>query len=389
MARGLGWGVGQGMDGYEAAQRAAQLALDELGVNRPNFGMVVFANEFQPDDVLRGLAGLLPNLPVWGFSTTLPFSEVDHHPRSVILCLVAGADLDSFIKFYPEYAKDSGSVSKAMGIQIDEWNKESTGLLIAADGIFGNMLPVCSIFQNRNLPIGGCITAGEVRIGKTYQVGGNEVGSGGLSLISLTKKLHMGSGVGAGWNKIGISFKITRSRGAWIQTLDGVTPAEAFEKLLGYPARDWAFPPLSNLSRLYCLGIEEESVSQNLLLRSPIHVEVDGSFRMNTPVKEGQLAHLMIGDMNACLNGIRSAALQAMHTSGGIRPLFAIAMIDIAWSYLFETRSDAILAALQDALPGLHILGGYTFGQLVRAGDNGAVHLQNQVAQIILMGEAV
>ena len=93
----------------------------------------------------------------------------------------------------------------------------------------------------------------------------------------------------------------------WVQTLDNAPAAETYARYLGYTAREWAYPPLTDMARLYPLGVEigsmqggagpfVESDPTNLLIRSALRVEVDGSLRMSAPVPEGSVVHLMTGD---------------------------------------------------------------------------------------------
>ncbi|MBK8620015.1 MAG: hypothetical protein IPN96_23685 [Anaerolineales bacterium] len=74
--------------------------------------------------------------------------------------------------------------------------------------------------------------------------------------------------------------------------MDGRPASETYAGLFGYPARDWAFPPLNYLARLYPLGVEQ---GEDLVVRSPIRVEADGSFRMNANIRDGIDAYLLVG----------------------------------------------------------------------------------------------
>ncbi len=387
MARDFGWGIGVGLDGREAAQQAAQSAMMKMGSNRPTYAFVIFPHELPVEEVQRGLTGVLGNTPVWGFSTARPFSDNGSHPHAVLIALLSASETEIRSRWFPDFSQNSNGVATQMKKAILEWEPVSRGVLITADGVFGDISPVFSAFNGHGLAVAGCLTAGEVRIGKTYQVGGKQAGTGGLAAFAFGDRIRMGVGNGVGWKKIGISFTITRSRGAWIQSLDNGTPAEAFEKIFHYPAREWAFPPLNDVTRMYCLGIESENQKSHLLLRSPIHVEVDGSFRMSVPVHQGSKAHLMVGDIQACTSSIRSACQNALTMLGSARPTFALVFVDIAWSYLYETRPDEIMATLRAEMPDIPVLGGYTFGQIEWNSSRQIAQLQNQTIQVVVLGE--
>ncbi len=46
---------------------------------------------------------------------------------------------------------------------------------------------------------------------------------------------------------------------------------ETYAQMFGKPPREWAFPPLNYLTRIYPLGFEQEHTAQ-LQVRSPLRV---------------------------------------------------------------------------------------------------------------------
>jgi hypothetical protein len=184
---------------------------------------------------------------------------------------------------------------------------------------------------------------------------------------------------------VGTFFRVTRSRGFWVRTLDGRPASESYARLFGYPAREWAFPPLNLLARLYPLGLEQEDKS--LLLRAPLRVEADGSFRMNASVNDGSDAYLMVGSLTACREAAQSAARQALAGLEGARPALALVLSDVSWQMLHEAQPGSDIAAVQEALGiDVPIAGGYTLGQIVPGGE-GSPKFLNQHTVVIVFGE--
>lgn len=201
----------------------------------------------------------------------------------------------------------------------------------------------------------------------------------------------------------------------WVQTLDAAPAVETYARYFGYSPREWAFPPLTNMARLYPLGVEMSSATLepagdplaangatrtispttagDLLLRSPLRVEVDGSLRMSAPVPQGAVVHLMVGDPDACLQAARQASQTALDalTAGraNIRPILAIALVDVAWQYLFETRPTQVAAALKATLGDIPLVGAYTLGQIARPQPGAAPVIQNQNLAVVVFGEAM
>src|SRR5262245_66571017 len=97
-------GYAQALDGREAGLQAAHQALNRLGVGTPAFGILVASNEYQPREVISGVASLLGDAPLIGFSAPAGLSNLGQHPHSVTLALVTGdfqADAEWFRGYDP------------------------------------------------------------------------------------------------------------------------------------------------------------------------------------------------------------------------------------------------------------------------------------------------
>lgn len=111
------------------------------------------------------------------------------------------------------------------------------------------------------------------------------------------------------------------------------------------------------------------------------------SFRMNAALAAGDIAHLMIGDPQACLDSAVSAVRQALAALGQARPVCALAFADQAWQYLFASRPDQLADTLQTELGEIPLLGAYNLGQLARLPGESLVRFYNQGLVIAIIGE--
>ncbi|MCJ7432140.1 MAG: FIST C-terminal domain-containing protein, partial [Anaerolineales bacterium] len=218
-----------------------------------------------------------------------------------------------------------------------------------------------------------------------YQIAGNQSGSGALAAVFMRGNIRVGIGSAHGWDPVGSQFRVTRSRGFWLRTLDGRPASETYAQLFGYAARDWAFPPLNYLARLYPLGVEQ---GDDLIIRAPIRVEADGSFRMNAAIRDGVDAYLLVGSRAACDRAAQQATQQALLQLGNAKPAFVLVLVDMAWQMLLKANPGAEITAVQEILDNkVPIAGGYTLGQVVPNGDL-APRFLNQHIMVIAFGEA-
>lgn len=398
MKRTAVYGVGIGINGRDAAMQATQRALDQMGTAKPVLALVFVAQEFNITEVLAGLTSLLGETPLWGFSTIHPVTGEGEQPRSVVVALITGHDLKAQVHWYPNYAQDSLSVARLFVQALKQDIFLPQEILIVADGINGSLVPICNALSELEVRVAGCMASGEPSLGKTYSIGKNQAGPGAMAAAVLGGRFRVGVGLAHGWLDLGVYFRATRTRDVWVQTLDNVPAAETYARYLGYSTREWAFPPLTDMARLYPLGVEMTSMQgesgpfveadpSNLLIRSALRVEVDGSLRMSAPVPEGSVVHLMTGNPEACLTSAQAAVKDALTALGKARPLLAVAFIDASWQLLFESRQNQITSALKSALGDIPLVGAYTFGQLARPTVDISPVLHNQNLEVLIFGE--
>jgi hypothetical protein len=260
-------------------------------------------------------------------------------------------------------------------------------VLVFADGLNGNAEEFCQALSS-GLPVVGGLSSGDPQSQAGFQIAGAQSGNGGMAAAFLRGNIITGIGHGHGWHPVGSRFRVTRSRGFWLRTLDGHPASETYSQMFGQPARDWAFPPLNYMTRIYPLGFEQDGTDQ-LLVRAPLRVEGDGSFRMNAPLRDGSDAYLLIGSPNDCVAAARQAAQQAVLALGKAKPALALVIVDVAWQMLLQGRLGAEIKAIQEVLGDtLPIIGGYTLGQIIPAPDK-KDHPQflNQHIVVAVIGE--
>jgi len=374
-------GFAQALDGREAGLQAVHQALNRIGANTPGFAVVIASHQYQAREVLNGVTSLLGDAPVIGFGSPAGLTQGGLHPHSVVVALLSG-DFQADTQWFPGYAQ-SGRETASKVVQHLAAREERQSLLFFADGFNGDAEQFCNSLSP-GLSVMGGLSSGDLHTGSTYQMAGNQTGAGGLAAVFLRGNLKMGVGYDHGWDQVGKQFRVTRSRGFWLRTLDGRPASETYATLFGYPARDWAFPPLNYLARLYPLGVEH---GEDLIVRAPIRVEADGSFRMNAAIRDGIDAYLLVGSRIACERAARNAAQQALLQLGNAKPVFALVLVDVAWQLLLKAQYGVEVAAIQEILgTKIPIAGGYTLGQVI-PDETAPPKFLNQHIVVIAFGE--
>jgi hypothetical protein len=381
-------GHDQDLDAREASLKAAHKALNQMGNTSPSLAIVISPHRFSAQMVLSGVTSLLSNIPILGFSSHAALSNAGYHTNTVVVALLGGEDIQAETHWFAAHSQASAESATRIQQLIGYEQRPVKSVLAFADGLNSNNEEFCESLSSA-IPVFGGLASGDIQSNIGYQFAGVQSGNGGLASAFLRGIYKFGVGYGHGWNPIGGHFRVTRSRGFWLRTLDGRPASEAYAGLMGYTPREWAYPPLNYISRLYPLGFEKPD-SDELLVRAPLRVEADGSFRMNAPLRDGLDAYLMVGNPSNCIEAVKKAVQQAVTALEGAKPVFALVMVDIAWQMLLQARPGIEIKTVQEILgKEIPIAGGYTLGQIIPASDeDDKPHFLNQHFAIALFGPA-
>lgn len=376
-------GVAQALDGREASLQATHHALNRLGAVAPGMGIVIASHQYRARDVANGAGSLLGDAPLIGFSTPAGLTGTGLHSHSVVVAVLSAEELDASSYWLPGYAQSSRETATQLDMIVS--GNQAQEVLFFGDGFNGDAEQFCNSISPKTFRLVGSLSSGDLHTGNTYQIAGNQTGAGALAALTFSGNLRMGIGYAHGWDPVGGQMRVTRSRGFWLRTLDTRPASETYAELFGFPARDWAFPPLSHMARLYPLGMEQ---GEELVIRSPIRVEADGSFRMNASVRDGMDAFVMVGSRISCQKAAQRATQQALRELDGIKPAFALVLVDIAWQMLLKATPGAEIDAIQEIIgEQVPIAGGYTLGQVVPGQESASARFLNQHIIVILFGE--
>jgi len=381
-------GRAQAPDGREAGLQAAHQALNQLGASTAAFAIVISPYHYDAAQVGNGVAGLLGNTPILGFSSSATLGKEGLSQQSVMVALLSGEHLQAETHWFSDYGQSSADAAGRLAQLLRYQQRPAQSILVFADGFNGDAEQFL-VALPEDTPVVGGLSTGDSYNGTAHQIAGGQSGPSSLAAAFLRGKFRVGVGYSHGWQPVGPRARMTRSRGFWLRTLDGRPASETYAHLFGHPAREWALPPLNSVPRLYPFGIDVGRGSEDLLLRSPLRVEADGSFRMNVQLREGSDAFILVGIPSACEEAARQAARQARLSLGRAKPVLALVLVDLAWQMLLQAQPGAEMAALRQELsPDLPVIGGYTLGQIVPPGEGaGGSRFLNQHMLVILFGE--
>jgi hypothetical protein len=380
----VAWGIAKGFDAKETARMAAQQALIKLGTSHPAIGICFVSHEFDADQAVAGLVGMLGNLPLWGFSTEIPLTIDGEQERSILVAIISGKDLEvETLLISKGENQENQLVNFSKKLRI----KDPSAFIMVGDG--ANGFPEWILEEAKQLPTTkiGCLGSGEYYLGSTNQFAGHQNKEGAIAVAALGSNFKVGVGMGHGWRDLGIVFPVGRFQDSAIVELDGVPPAQIYERVYGFPAKEWMVPPLSEVISMYPLGIEIFPGSSDLFLRTPVGVGQDGSFKYNAPLADGQIAHIMVGDIKTSLEAVSQAVLSAKSQVEGNHPLVVLVLVDYGWHLLFKDRITEVLNIIQQEAGKLPVIGAYTMGHIYSPEQETNSQVLNQNIMVMILAE--
>lgn len=380
-------GHAQALDAREAGMQATHQALNSLGAASPALGIVIVPHRYDPQQVVLGASSLLSNVPLIGFSVSAGLTRSGSNSHSVIVAMLAGDEIQAETHWFPSYSQASAETATRISQLLGYEQRPAESVIVFADGLNGNAEEFCAALP-AGMPILGALSSGDLQSANSFQIAGMQTGMGSMSAAFLRGNLKVGIGHGHGWHPVGSHFRVTRSRGFWLRMLDGHPASETYSQMFGQPAREWAFPPLNYMTRIYPLGFEQEH-GDELIVRAPLKVEADGSFRMNCGLRDGSDAYLMIGSPADCKAAAIQATQSAVLALGDSKPIFALVLVDTAWQMLLQARGGMEIGAVQDVLgEDVPVAGGYTLGQIIPSGEmDGRPLFMNQNMVVAVFGQ--
>lgn len=383
-------GKAQSFNATEAAIQATDEALSQIGRHRVALAIIAASHDFPGKQVVDGVSGLLSDTPLFGFSTPAQLTEEGIHQRSVVVALIAGDRVVANAGFWKLNGNFEHERITPLSKLIQPGKEEPGTLLIVGDGTGVDGSQILDYIPPGNYPLGGCLTCGDSYPTPGFQIGGIYYDSLGLAGVHLGGDLKVGIGSNHGWQPIGVFVRITQAKELRLRALDGKRASEVYSRMFGYSSRDWTYPPLNRLVRLYPWGIEEPDQQEKHLfsysVRSPIQMEADGSLRMNPGVAQGKTAQLLISSVENCVAAAKLAARQALQQLGGAKPVLGLVFADIAWRIMLQAQPGSEVEAIREIIGSdVPLIGGYSYGQFMR-NTEGKPELLNQHLQVVLFG---
>jgi hypothetical protein len=314
-----------------AGREAAEQALEEAGVDRPDFVFMFASIGYDQRYLLRAVRETTGGAPLTGCSAegTINGDEADESNFSVVVTAISSEELHWHNGLATGLRADPRAVGKRVAQDVlPNLSADTIGLFIFPDGLAENVdnffarLEV-NLPNDRFLPLWGGGAGNNYNLEEpTYQYCDDEVISDGVSYALLSGEAQTAWAMSHGLIPIGGERIVTRSQGNVIYEIDGKPAVEVLKEYLPEHAladeRDWM---RYAVSLALCFRAPSYIKDEEYVVRGVPAVKMaDGSITVQTEVQEGTSVWFSSRDKEKLATGLDRMAVQIKDQLGDVQP---------------------------------------------------------------------
>ncbi len=331
MAIKAGVGMSRHHNPNVAGREAAEQALKEAGVSKPDFVFMFASIGYDQHSLLRAVRETTGGAPLSGCSAegTINGDDADESNFSVVVTAISSEELHWMNGLAAGLRADPRDAGKRVAQDLlPHLSAETIGLFVFPDGVslslehfFAGLEGTLS--SERFLPMWGGGAGNNYIFGEpTYQYCDDEVVSDGVSYALLSGKAQASWAISHSLIPIGGERKVTRSQGNVIYEIDGKPATEVLNEYLPEGAladeRDWS-------RYAYSLALTSKAPSymkdEEYIVRGVPQLNLtDGSVTVQTEVTEGTSVWFSSRDKEKVTAGLDRMAAQIKEQLGGAQP---------------------------------------------------------------------
>jgi hypothetical protein len=376
-----------------AGREAAEQALEEAGINRPDFVFMFASIGYDQHSLVRAVREATGGAPLTGCSAegTINGDEADESNFSVVVTAISSDELLWTNGLAKGLSGDSRTVGQRVAKDLmPHLSADTIGLFVFPDGL---NLTLYNFFaglednlpSQRFLPMWGGGAGNNFSVEtSTYQYCDDEVITDGVSYTLLSGKAQTSWAISHGLIPIGGERIVTRSKGNVIYEIDGKPAVEVLKEYLPEQAlvedRDWMHYAVS---LALCFEAPSYMKDEEYVVRGVPGIRMaDGSITVQTEVPEGTGLWFSSRDKEKMTTGLDRMANQIKDQLGGEKPklVFQFECMTRGKTMLREQEKLQILKQFRQSVsPEAPWAGFYTIGEIGPVEEHNNQHLFTSV----------
>jgi hypothetical protein len=395
MATKAGVGMSRHHNPNVAGREAAEQALENAGVAKPDFVFMFATVGYDQRSLLRSVREATGGAPLTGCSAegTIGGDDADESNFSVVVMAISSEELRWTNGLATGLSADSRAVGQRVAQTLSsDLSSDSLGLFVFPDGITANMDHFFAglegnIPSDQFLPLWGGGASDNFALVRTYQYCDDEIASDGVSYALLSGEAQASWDIGIGYIPIGGERAVTHSQGNVIYEIDGKPVLEVLQEYLPDQAlaKNWQ---RYAITFALCFKPPSHTKDEEYVVRTILSVnETDGSATVQTEVQEGTRVWFSSRDREKVTTGLDLMVEHIKHKLGGTQPkvVFHFDCVSRGKTMFRDQEKLQLLRRFRQAVgPDVPWAGFYTYGEIGPVEKRNFYH--NYTAVVLALG---
>ena len=223
-----------------AGREAAEQALENAGISRPDFVLMFASIGYDQPSLVRAVREATGGAPLSGCSAegTINGDDADESNFSMVVTAISSDELQWHHGIVPGLEDDPRAVGKQVAQDLlPNLSADAIGLFVFPDGLTVYLEPFFAgleenLLSDRFLPLWGGGAGNNFGVENTYQYCDDEVVSGGVAYALLSGTARASWAISHTLIPMGGERIVTRSQGAVIYEIDGIRAVDVIEGYL-------------------------------------------------------------------------------------------------------------------------------------------------------------
>ena len=361
----------------------------DISLDSKNTLILIFASleEFKVQEEVSNIVTLFPNSIIIGASTSGEIFKEDVFDDTIA---VSVAKFESTILQHHTCKTIGNDTSYQDGVSIanELYTNDLTGVFILSDGLLTNgskLTHGISSIVKSSVVVSGGLAGDKDKFEKTWIIENGILKDSSVCAVGFYgENIHFEASSKGGWDSLGLSRTVTKSKDNILYELDGKPALEIYKRYLGDKAKEL---PASGL--LFPLELREGSNTQESKVRTVLGIdESNQSITFAGNIPQNSQVTLMKANFNRLVDGAGKSAEALNFSNYNNEPLLCIAISCIGRKLLLKSRIDEEVEAVKEILPqDANIIGFYSYGEISPLAS-GTCDLHNQTMTLTAIWES-
>jgi len=261
-------------------------------------------------------------------------------------------------------------------------------IFVLSDGLQANgsqLTKGITSIVHSDVVVSGGLAGDKDRFERTWIIEDGVLQEGVVNALGFYgENIHFQAASQGGWDSLGLTRRITKSKDNVVYEFDGKPALEIYKRYLGDKVKD-----LPGSALLFPLELKDESTSEGTVVRTILGInKQENSLTFAGDIPQGSHVTFMKANFNRLISGAGESAEKLDFAKYKSEELLCIAISCVGRKLVLKSRIYEEIEAIEEVLPkDAHVIGFYSYGEISPL-TSGTCSLHNQTMTLTAIWES-